>query len=240
MTALWIPNNNCFVGRQGLRPRWIINHGTAGGNSAVATANYFASTQNTANPVSAHYIIDQAGTVVQCNNEEDGAWANGFLSAGHDTWWSASINPNNVTISIEHVKSSTDNSDALTPEQQAASFKLQNAICDRWGIPKRLADGNGGITGHYSIDPVNRQNCPGSYPWTQLWSFLENGMNIVTQTQYDQLYHKLTELQKSYNTVRDEKNNLVSINDSLKAQLAAAKAPVSPKIAQAIALLKSI
>lgn len=218
MTALWIPNNNCFVGRAGLRPRWIINHGTAGGYSAVATANYFASTQNTANPVSATYIVDQLGTVVQCNAESDGAWGNGFLSAGHDPWWADAVNPNNVTISIEHVKSSKDNSDTLTPAQQAASFKLQNDICDRWKIPKRLADANGGITGHYSIDPVNRQNCPGPYPWDALWAYL--GGNKVTQADYDALYKKLTALEGEYDAVVTTKNKYIDLSNQQKAEIA--------------------
>jgi len=37
----------------------------------------------------------------------------------------------------------------------------------------RLADASGGITGHFSTDPVNRSRCPGAYPWDQLWAFLK-------------------------------------------------------------------
>lgn len=169
----WIPNQNYFPGRNGLTPRYVILHGTAGGTSAVATANYFASTQNTANRVSSHYVIGVDGEIVQCVAERDGAWGNGAYSAGHAAFWDTSVNPNNLTISIEHCKPSGDNSDLLTFKQQAASFKLINDICDRWNIPKHGADASGGITGHFSLDPVNRSNCPGPYNWNALWSYLK-------------------------------------------------------------------
>lgn len=171
--AIVIANQNCFPGRNGYKPSWVILHGTAGGTSAQTIANYFASTQGGNNPVSSHYIIGQDGTIVQTISESDGAWGNGYLSTGHDSWWNPNINPNNTTISIEHCKPSQDNSDALTPPQQEASFKLIQHICQRWNIPSRLADANGGITGHFSIDPVNRSRCPGLYPWDQLWAFLK-------------------------------------------------------------------
>ncbi|GCF09578.1 peptidoglycan recognition protein family protein [Dictyobacter arantiisoli] len=171
--AIWMPNGNAFLGRTGLQPRYVILHGTAGGVSAQNIATYFASTQGSDNPVSSHYVIGQDGTVVQCISESDGAWANGVLSTGHAAFWDPSINPNNLTISIEHCKPSLDNSDALTPQQQAASFKLIYDICQRWQIPLHNANASGGITGHFSIDPVNRSNCPGPYPWNALWAYLD-------------------------------------------------------------------
>lgn len=170
-----IPNNNFFANRNGLKPRWVILHGTAGGTSAVAIANYFASTEGTANAGAAHYIIGRAGEIVQTVSESDGAWGNGGITAGHDPWWNPDINPNNITISIEHCKPSTDNSDELTPAQEQASFRLVQHICERWNIPLREADASGGVTGHFSMDPVNRSRCPGPYNWTGLWAYLQKG-----------------------------------------------------------------
>ncbi len=170
--AIALYNNNYYPNRDGQKPRYIILHSTAGGTSATAIANYFASTQNTSSPVSSHYIIGTDGAVAQTVAEKNAAWGNGIISAGHDPWWSASVNPNDITISIEHCKPSLDNSDALTAKQQAASFKLISDICNRWSIPRRAADATGGITGHYSIDPVSRSNCPGPYPWDALWAYL--------------------------------------------------------------------
>lgn len=167
--AQWIPSPFYTVGRNGYSPKWLILHGTAGGSSAQGTASWF---QNPQAQVSSHYIVGQDGAIVACVDENNWSWANGVLSAGHDAWWSESVNPNWVTISIEHVKSDKYNQAPLTDAQKAASFPLISRICDRWGIPKRSADASGGITGHFSIDPQNRSDCPGTFPWSDLWTFL--------------------------------------------------------------------
>lgn len=174
MNIIQMSNNNAFPGRYGLKPRWVILHGTAGGTSAQAIAQYFQSTQGSNNPVSAHYVIGQDGQIVQCNAESDGAWANGVVTAGHDPWWSdnENPNPNNVTISIEHCKPDDANATALTAAQQASSFWLIKDICQRNNIPMRPPDVSGGLTGHYSIDPINRSRCPGNYDWKALWQYL--------------------------------------------------------------------
>jgi N-acetyl-anhydromuramyl-L-alanine amidase AmpD len=180
--ALWLPNNNYFPGRNGYNPRYVILHGTAGFNSAEAVASFFKSTEAGNDPVSTHYIIDLNGKVVQCIDEQHGAFANGCISGlpgisgdrvHHDPWWSRSLNPNYITISIEHVKPARDNSDELTALQKQASFELVRRICERHDIPQRRADSVGGITGHYSMDPVQRSFCPGPYPWDELFAFLQ-------------------------------------------------------------------
>jgi len=170
--AIFIPTQNHFSGRQGQRPRYIIVHGTAGGSQAEAIARYFQSTENTSNPVSSHYVIGQDGTIVQCVREADGAWGNGVVTAGHAPWWSSDLNPNYISISVEHCKSSISNSEQLTEAQKEASFRLIEHICKRYDIPMREADAKGGITGHFSIDPVNRARCPGPYPWDELFATL--------------------------------------------------------------------
>ncbi len=170
--ARWIPNNNYFPARNSYHPRYIIIHGTAGFTSAEEVANFFKATETSENPVSTHYIIGLRGELVQCIDEADGAYANGGVTRGHDPWWSRSLNPNLLTISIEHVKLSRDNSDELTALQKQASFALVQRICNRHNIPKRRADATGGITGHYSMDPVHRSFCPGPYPWDELFTSL--------------------------------------------------------------------
>lgn len=167
MAALWIPSTNYFSHREGHRPSWIILHGTAGFPSAEAVGYYFQQAD-----VATHYIIGRDGTIVQTVKECDGAWGNGGISEGHDPWWLSTVNPNNVTISIEHVKPSRDNSDELTEVQKQASFLLVEHICERHDIPRRYADEAGGITGHFSMDPVNRGFCPGPYPWEELFTYL--------------------------------------------------------------------
>jgi N-acetyl-anhydromuramyl-L-alanine amidase AmpD len=182
--AIWMPNNNMWAGRNGHTAKYVIIHGTAGGTSAVAIANYFKSTEGSpTDPKSTHYIIGTDGQIVQVIAEANTAWGNGILSAGHDPWWSTDLNPNFVTISIEHCKPSQDNSDPLTEAQKAASFLLIKHICERHNIPRRKADAQGGIAGHCSIDPVSRSHCPGPYPWDDLFAYLteEEGVNNIDQ-----------------------------------------------------------
>lgn len=166
--AVWMPNSNYFPDTG--KKSFLILHSTAGGNSAQEIAKYFQGTEGTGNPVSSHYIVGQDGTVVQCIAEKDGAYAQGVVNS--DNW---SGNPNLYTISIEHVKSSNDNSEPLTPAQRAASFALIKDICQRNGIGMHDADDTTGITGHFAIDPVNRARCPGSFDWDALWAYLGNG-----------------------------------------------------------------
>jgi len=88
-----------------------------------------------------------------------------FIMSG----WSGG-NPNAVTISIEHVKSATDNSNELTAAQRQASWRLiRNIIARNPGIKAKWADSTGGITGHYSISPISRVRCPGPFPWSEMF-----------------------------------------------------------------------
>jgi hypothetical protein len=43
----------------------------------------------------------------------------------------------------------------------------------------RTANASEDVTGHYSVDPVNRARCPGVYSWNALWTYL-NGGNTMT------------------------------------------------------------
>lgn len=163
--AIWSPNNNFFPNTG--KKSFVILHGTAGGSSAEEIAAYFKGTEGGSNPVSSHYIVGQDGHVVQTVDEKDGSYANGVVN--NDNWTG---NPNYYTISVEHVKSDDANATPLTPTQQAASFALIKDICQRNGIGMHDADDTTGITGHFSIDPVNRSRCPGVYPWDELWTYL--------------------------------------------------------------------
>jgi hypothetical protein len=112
------------------------------------------------------------------------------LEAGHDAWWTG--NPNLVTFSLEHVDPTSDNSTPLTDAQKAASFALIKDICTRWNIPMQPANSNGGITGHYSIDPQSRARCPGNYPWDELWDYLKGATHMPVPTGWKDDGTKLT------------------------------------------------
>jgi N-acetyl-anhydromuramyl-L-alanine amidase AmpD len=184
--ALWIPNNNFFPDSG--PKRMIVIHGTAGGSSATGIAVYFENTEGTDNPVSSHYIVDQAGNVVQTVLEKDGAWGNGIVNNPAFE----GENPNDYTVSIEHVKADNMNSFALTDAQKSASFALIKDISTRHGIP--YAE----IIPHSLIDPVNRAHCPGAFPWEELKAFLEGPMPKTTQPSQFQLQAALAE----WNSIR--------------------------------------
>lgn len=175
---VWRPNPHFWKSRFGLHPKWIIVHGTAGGNSAQNVAGWL---ERPASESSVHFIIGRDGLILQTVNLDDSAWGNGGITGipgksgdgvHHDSWWNPKVNPNLLTISIEHVKSTTDNSEGLSDAQKIASFHLIAWICESMGIPKHFADATGGVTGHFSMDPDNRSRCPGNYPWSELWSYL--------------------------------------------------------------------
>jgi hypothetical protein len=158
--------------RQGHKITHVCLHGTAGGSSAENIANYFATSNVDA---SAHFVIGQDGHIVQGVPLSLAAWGNGVLTNGHAGYLPDNVNPNLYTVSIEHVKPSTDNSDVLTSIQTQKSFELIACICNTYSIAKRGADASSGILSHADIDPVNRARCPGPYPWDALWAYLKGG-----------------------------------------------------------------
>ncbi len=171
--AIEIDVLNKSMSRNGYAPKYIVLHGTAGGSSAQNIATYFQTSNVDA---STHFVVGQDGTIVQCIPTTLAAWGNGVLTDRHATYLPPiSINPNFYTISIEHVKPSTDNSDQLTDKQQQASFTLIDCLCRYHAIPRRAGDALGGIIRHADIDPVNRSRCPGPYPFDALWTFLSEG-----------------------------------------------------------------
>lgn len=189
--ALWIPSPHFGYGEGATNQNtctWIICHGTAGFTTAQ-DVGYFFQINNP--PTSVHYVVGQDGTVVQCVQERNAAWGNGAVTTGHAPWWNPNNNPNLHTISIEHVKPDPTNQIPLTQAQQEASFKLIAYLCHKYNIPARAADANGGITGHFSIDPVNRAFCPGTYPWDALWTYLNQGPTMLTIQEVSNYYEEV-------------------------------------------------
>jgi len=173
-SATEIDYGNKSMDRQGYKPTHVVLHGTAGGTSSEAIANYFKSSDVEA---SAHIIIGTDGEVTQGISMDVAAWANGAI-VQPTMPWPANINPNLYTISIEHCKPSTDNSDQLTEPQRQASFQVVRTICDYYGIAKRRGDLQSGIVSHADFDQVNRARCPGPYPWDELIAYLQNGVSM--------------------------------------------------------------
>ncbi|SRR6266516_268910 len=172
------------------KPWFIVVHGTAetGRPTAVHIAEVMQRKTDDFGHVipvedrkSVHFIIDKDGTLVQQLPITSSAWGNGGPPPGQppsDPWLPPG-NPNNYTISIEHVKWTADNSEELTPQQKKTSFALIDELCKVTGISRRTSKTDpeqvirhGGIIGHFNISPGDRKNCPGTFPWVELRNFL--------------------------------------------------------------------
>ena len=159
------------------QPKWIVIHGTAwnGGTARIIAESWRNDSINGTGKASVHALIDKSGEIVQGLPFTHTAWGNCCLSGNHANFL-PSGNQNWNTLSIEHCKYDTWNTEVLTPMQQISSFALVKALCEKYGIPKQVIGigdpSNGGIIGHKDIDVVNRSNCPGAYPWQALQDFI--------------------------------------------------------------------
>lgn len=189
---IWYPSPNFGYpqgspGRNGHRPKAVIHHIAQGYCSGL-----MAQAEKPGSPIT-HYAVCRDGRVLQFVREEDSAWGNGVLNNPDrsipwiDYCVTSGTNPNLLTISIEHEGFSGV---SLTLEQEAASIELTRQICARWGLtPDRE-----GLTGHFSLDSVNRKNCPGpAHPWEAIRTALYSGL---TDIQRESLYASLTTIYK--------------------------------------------
>lgn len=140
---------NFHEGRSGTIDAIVI-HVTEG--DAASVKSWF---NNPDANVSAHYMVQKDGTVVQFVHEADTAWHAGRVD--HPT---ATIvekhggrNPNDWTIGIEH---EGDGTHELTEAQRAASIALIRDICERRHIPLDRHH----IVGHREI--YSLKTCPGA------------------------------------------------------------------------------
>lgn len=135
----------------------IILHITDGQKFAFRTAEMF-STPGCRH--SAHFVVGQEGAIYQCVDLDDIAYH------AHTA--------NGLSIGIEHCARSPkewDRSDPgmpLTELQIAASVKLVQWLCDRYGLPLDRAH----VMGHKEADPAtDHDDCPegvaGGWPWAR-------------------------------------------------------------------------
>ena len=162
MEIIWAGTPNYRSGRNGRKIIALVNHITAG--SFPGCLHWM---QNPDAKASAHYLINQAGDIIQLVKEEDTAWHAGEV---RNSSWSLfdGSNPNSYTIGIEH----EGYSGLLTEPQYLASLWLHRQLIEKYRLP---ADSDH-IIGHYRIDTINRKNCPGpDFPWSRLWADLLEG-----------------------------------------------------------------
>lgn len=153
----------------------IVIHGTGGNPNQTADqlGDYF---ETTPLMTSVHYGIDRAGNIDQYVLEQDGCAGEGILDPGHDPFWDQyAPNPNWHSLGVETENDQT-NSLPLTDPQKQTLFRLVKHWVDKYGIPLSH------IKGHFSLEPVERHNCPGpNFPWQELFAYLNGGtMQIPT------------------------------------------------------------
>lgn len=165
---VWDPSPNYWVGRNGLHPLAIVMHIEEG--TERGTDEWFA---EKASHVSAHYSVAKDGTIRCHVLPENTAWANGVYGNPDLSieWlreaYERSINPNFLTISIEHEGRHNEPHPAA---QIQATIALTRWLCETYGI-KPDPDH---ILGHDRLDSLNRANCPGpTFPWERIFDALK-------------------------------------------------------------------
>lgn len=143
---------NFQKGRKGaFPPDCLVIHVTEG--DARSVRSWF---HDPAAQVSAHYMTQKDGTVVQFVREEDTAWANGRVD--HPTAQlvldRTGSNPNWWTISIEN---EGDGKSELTNPQRIALYELIRDIQSRHS---RITTDRTHIVGHHEI--YSLKTCPGA------------------------------------------------------------------------------
>lgn len=159
--AQWLPAHpsRVRVGTPGRKVTLIVDHITSGHPEALGTAQMFARAPvPPEEPSSAHFVIGQAGEVIQCVALDD------IAKHAHDC--------NGHSIGIEHSAREPGefgHNDAglpLSPAQIEASVALHLWLCARLQLPRDAA----AIQGHAAADPkTTHKGCPtavaGGWPW---------------------------------------------------------------------------
>ncbi|MEI5686557.1 MULTISPECIES: N-acetylmuramoyl-L-alanine amidase [Sphingomonas] len=107
--------------------------------------------------VSAHYLVEEDGTVCRLVAEQDRAWHAGRSS------WRGITDVNSASVGIEIVNPGHDwGYRPFTEEQIAALIPLVAAIKERHGITR------GNIVGHSDIAPARKRDPGELFPWGKL------------------------------------------------------------------------
>ena len=114
--------------------------------------------------VSAHYMIDEDGTIYAHVPEEKRAWHAGA------SFWNGQLGINNSSIGIEIVNPGHEFGYRSFPEQQLESvIKLSQEIIKRYGIDRK------NVLAHSDIAPSRKADPGELFPWKTL---AENGVGI--------------------------------------------------------------
>ena len=123
----------------------------------VDGASAIARLRDPAAKVSAHYVVEEDGTVISLVAEDKRAW-----HAGRSHWRGVT-DINSASVGIEIVNPGHEfGYRPFAPEQIAAVVPLVAAIKDRYAI------GRGNVVGHSDIAPRRKRDPGELFPWSKL------------------------------------------------------------------------
>ncbi len=109
------------------------------------------------NPVSAHYMIDEDGTVIRLVAEDKRAW-----HAGRG-YWRGITDVNSASVGIEIVNPGHEfGYRPFTDAQMTSLCPLLHTIVQRWGIEP------GNVVGHSDVAPARKQDPGELFDWEML------------------------------------------------------------------------
>jgi len=141
----WVPSPN-FDER---RPGFVIIHHT----SSDTPARAIRILTDPSSKVSAHYMIDREGRLVQLVDERARAWHAG------ESWWSGNADLNSSSIGIELVNTGEE---PFAEPQIMALLSLLSGLRERYRIPAANYLGHGDIAPGRKVDPSRY------FPWKRL------------------------------------------------------------------------
>jgi len=165
MRIIKLPSPNFDISDRPIKS--VVLHGTAGSAGSAIAWLRNPQPDNPGARVSANYVITRAGVVYELVDWRAGkrAWANGIVENWDRSlkWlnWAVKnkINPNDVTVSIEHEASAQqmENRASMTDAQFNASINLTADILRAAGLKASHET----IIGHNQISGTRKYNCPG-------------------------------------------------------------------------------
>lgn len=173
MNLTWIGSPNFWRGRNGHIPTAIVDHIMEGTIEAANSRFQNADDNQVGGRASTHFGVAKDGRIWQWVQMGDTAWGNGIMQTPDMSipWladcFNNDVNPNELTISIEHEGHSGD---VFTEAQYQATLDLHRFILNFYKIPADRQH----IIGHYQIESRDRAGCPGpGFPWTRLMNDLK-------------------------------------------------------------------
>jgi N-acetylmuramoyl-L-alanine amidase len=138
---------------EGVRPCLVVLHYTGMATAAAAVARLCDPEAR----VSAHYVVDEDGTVLSLVPEARRAWHAGVAG------WGAIDDVNGHSIGIELVNPGHDWGYRAFPQRQvAALIDLATAIVDRYRLTPAA------IVGHSDVAPARKIDPGELFPWDEL------------------------------------------------------------------------